>query len=491
MIIISSSLSGQGPIIPPASPEIDRVTIDSVSGLPVIHWKASTSTDVEEYTTYHFITDSYGQWYPVPTTDTVDGDTREYTYLRLSPPDDSISLTVAAIDSSGTPSPFSPPHTTMHLTTAYDSCTRTMTLDWTPYLGWTSVVRYEIYVSIDNGAFSLIKEESGDVLTTDQNFIEKNRRYCYFVQAVRNDNQRSLSNITCRDVRHAIPPGYIDIEYASVDTTGANMIDLAFYIDPSGEVNDFQLFRARPGTPFAGQQVFSDVTGNQFTYTDQVIGTDRRYLYMLYSLDVCNNPEIASDTAGNIVLDAYANGLQSILQWNAYEEYEAGVKNYHVYRITNQQQKDLIISLDARDTSFTDDLGLVTGATIQDQVCYYIVAEENDNYTLGDKGFSYSNTVCISVVPEILMPNAFTPNNDGRNDEIKPVLTFIPEQYIFKVFDRWGSLVFETTDPLAAWDGKIKGRARAPEGVYIYYIRLTTASGIEVEQKGQITVFYP
>ena len=59
------------------------------------------------------------------------------------------------------------------------------------------------------------------------------------------------------------------------------------------------------------------------------------------------------------------------------------------------------------------------------------------------------------------------------------------------VFDRWGSLVFETTNPDTAWDGRIKGGSKATEGVYIYYVKLTTTSGIEVEQKGQITVFYP
>jgi gliding motility-associated-like protein len=99
--------------------------------------------------------------------------------------------------------------------------------------------------------------------------------------------------------------------------------------------------------------------------------------------------------------------------------------------------------------------------------------------------------VCISVVPEILMANAFTPNGDGINDVIKPVLTFIPEKYVFQVFDRWGSVVFETMNPETGWDGRIKGGANATEGVYIYFAKLTTTSGIEVEQRGQITLFYP
>ena len=71
------------------------------------------------------------------------------------------------------------------------------------------------------------------------------------------------------------------------------------------------------------------------------------------------------------------------------------------------------------------------------------------------------------------------------------MLTFIPDKYIYMVFDRWGSQVFETSDPQAGWNGRIRGNAMASEGVYIYYVKLTTASGIEVEQRGQVTVFYP
>ena len=490
MIVHILALTSPAQITPPESPEIEWVEVDTASGLPVIFWNASNSADVAKYTLYYYITDNQGQWYPLPTLDTVNQDVRQYSYAGLPDYGDSLSLTVAAIDTAGTISPFSVPHTTVQLSTLYDSCTKTMTLNWTPYVGWT-VVRYDVFLSVDNGPFTFFRNVSGDTLTTKHFFIDENHRYCYFVEAVKADGFRSGSNITCRNVTHALHPRYIDLEYASVDTGGALMINLAFYIDPSGEVNDFQLFRARPGTPVAGQQIFTDVSGNQFTHSDAVVGTDRKYLYKLYSLDVCRNPVTASNIAGNIVLHAEMSGLQSRLHWNYYEQYEAGVKNYLLYRITNGQDEVLINILNPPDSSYTDELGSVTGSSIEDEVCYYVIAEENDSQSLGLKGYSRSNRVCVSVVPEILMANAFTPNGDGFNDEIKPVLTFIPQHYIYQVFDRTGSLVFETTNPETGWDGKIRGGAKAMEGVYIYYVRLTTTSGIAVEQNGQITVFYP
>ena len=494
LITVSLSLFSQEDITPPVSPEIERVRVDTVSGLPVIHWKASSSDDVEKYTMFYIIIDNLGNWYPLPTLDTVDGETRQYTYTGLSSLKDSVSLTLTAIDTAGEPSLFSDPHTTIFLTTEYDSCTKTMTLDWTPYVGWTPV-RYEIYASTDNGEWTYLAQVEGEVNTYDQHFIVENHRYCYFIEAVRAGNVRSTSNITCREVSHALHPQYIDLEYASVDSSGANLINLAFFVDPSGEVDDFQLYRARPGTPYAGMQSFMNVEGNQFGYADEVVGTDRKFHYKLYSLDVCLNPVTASNVGGNIVLNASAKELQSMLSWNAYEDFEAGTGNYHIYRIThegdNNQQEELIETLPAQDTNYTDELGSVTGTTIGDDVCYYVIAEEGDGYSLGSKGYSRSNNVCVSVVPEILMPNAFTPNGDAQNDYIKPVLTYIPREYLFQVFDRWGAKVFETRQHDATWDGRIKGGAKATEGVYVYFIRLTTTSGIEVEQKGLITVIYP
>ena len=164
---------------------------------------------------------------------------------------------------------------------------------------------------------------------------------------------------------------------------------------------------------------------------------------------------------------------------------------YHIYRILNMGDPEVVGEVFAPDTAFADNLDFVSGSDIEDEICYYVVAEENDGYTRGEQGFSQSNTTCISITPEILMPNAFTPNDDGRNDIIKPVLTFMPQKYTFQVFDRWGSRIFESSDPETGWNGSINSGEKAPEGLYIYYILLTTSKGIEVEQKGEITVFYP
>jgi len=69
------------------------------------------------------------------------------------------------------------------------------------------------------------------------------------------------------------------------------------------------------------------------------------------------------------------------------------------------------------------------------------------------------DTQLVKLVPaaEIHVPTAFTPNNDGKNDILRPVLMGIKELRYFRVYNRWGQLLFEGRKPTAGWDGKLNG----------------------------------
>ena len=78
------------------------------------------------------------------------------------------------------------------------------------------------------------------------------------------------------------------------------------------------------------------------------------------------------------------------------------------------------------------------------------------------------------------MPNAFTPNNDGQNDVILPVINGI-ETYQIKIYDRWGKIVFSSNDPYEAWDGN-----GASEGVYNYFVILSDLTNFPHKFTGSI-----
>jgi gliding motility-associated-like protein len=81
---------------------------------------------------------------------------------------------------------------------------------------------------------------------------------------------------------------------------------------------------------------------------------------------------------------------------------------------------------------------------------------------------SKSVVVTDSACPQyVYLPNAFTPNNDGRNDIFRPVFAGAASMFRFAVYDRWGRLMFESTSPSGGWDGTTGGKEQ-PAGVYVW-----------------------
>ncbi len=95
------------------------------------------------------------------------------------------------------------------------------------------------------------------------------------------------------------------------------------------------------------------------------------------------------------------------------------------------------------------------------------------------------DTVTVEVVEcNIWVPNSFTPNRDGLNDELCVIGEGI-EQLSLVIFNRRSEVVFETKDPYRCWDGTYNGRL-APQGVYVYLLSATLKDGTTVNRDGVV-----
>lgn len=81
---------------------------------------------------------------------------------------------------------------------------------------------------------------------------------------------------------------------------------------------------------------------------------------------------------------------------------------------------------------------------------------------------------------EPIIPNAFSPNADGINDEFKPYIKCISTFFQIQVFDRAGQVVFETNDTGKYWDGTFKNK-KVPIGTYYYILKLRGVSDVDVK----------
>ncbi len=123
-----------------------------------------------------------------------------------------------------------------------------------------------------------------------------------------------------------------------------------------------------------------------------------------------------------------------------------------------------------------------SGAELPVTVQYAVVA--TDEY-----GCTVSRTFDQVVKPCFVFPNVFTPDNDDINDTFSGIKTYGGELDVveFRVYNRWGKKVFEATDNIKAWDGKIDGQ-EAPMDVYAFYITIQFGNGSRKTFQGDVTL---
>jgi gliding motility-associated-like protein len=106
---------------------------------------------------------------------------------------------------------------------------------------------------------------------------------------------------------------------------------------------------------------------------------------------------------------------------------------------------------------------------------------DNTTFTLtavSNEGCTASESILVKIFGALYMPNAFTPNGDGKNDVFRIPPDASIDLEVFSIYDRWGIKIFSTKNSNQGWDGTIKGMQQAT-GVYVYMIK-------GINEKGKI-----
>ncbi len=116
----------------------------------------------------------------------------------------------------------------------------------------------------------------------------------------------------------------------------------------------------------------------------------------------------------------------------------------------------------------------------------------NQSYVLtasSARGCETKDTINIQVYkgPDFYIPNAFTPNNDGKNDLLRFVSAGISKIDYFRIYNRYGQLIFSSADINGAWDGTIKGKQQA-SGTYVWMRGGIDFNGNAHTKKGTVTL---
>jgi gliding motility-associated-like protein len=95
--------------------------------------------------------------------------------------------------------------------------------------------------------------------------------------------------------------------------------------------------------------------------------------------------------------------------------------------------------------------------------------------------------IVFKTQPDIFVPTGFTPNHDGLNDVVRPTLVGIKQFNYLKIFNRWGLMVFNTTQQGVGWDGSYGGESQ-PSGTYVFVAQGIDYTGKLITKKGTVVL---
>jgi gliding motility-associated-like protein len=472
--------------IAPVTPVMDSVSVDSLSGYSVIGWDPSPSGDTKGYIIYENIG---GIWVPI---DTVFGLNTTFFIndhpLWSNPDSASLSYCVAVFDSCQNTSPISIYQNTIHLSTKLDVCGGGVTLNWSPYINMPNGLGgYKVFVSENNGSFQLLATNPSANLSYIHSPLTQFSTYIYVIQAF--DNTGTITSTSNSDTVYAYTPNlpkFIYLRQATVEDF--DHVRLKCYVDLSAYVSTYKVMRSDnvvgPYTQIGSvpPNGTSTITFNDFSaYVNQ-----QSYFYKFIAVDSCGNEAIASNHGRTIYLTAEPDqNMQNLLEWNDYSNWLGSVGSYNVYRKVNDVWEITpIAELPAGTSTYTDDIS--TFVNTEGKFGYYVEALEGSGnpYTFADT--SLSNEAFAMQPPRFYVPNAFAPK--GMNNVFIPVSVFIDAtDYYFAVYNRWGQMIFETSDISQGWDGTLEGQL-CQQGVYVYSIKYKNSQNKFIEKNGTITL---
>jgi gliding motility-associated-like protein len=480
----------------------DVLSIDSVSvnnGQVVIAWTPGSSNDIVDY---YLLKLTSGTWSPIDTIKP--GTTMPYT-IPGSIESVKDHYKIISADSCGNLSSdlLVTAANNMVLTENMDPCEGVMRLRWNTYRGWgtAGVKQYEVWMEETPTGGVTTKTLVGIKGPNDSTFSMRNlssgTTYCWYVRAVDTAALKtSSSNKVCITSLAVQRSRLLYLAKASVREDDG--VELVCFIDRDADIVHFDVQRADElGAPFKSLGLLpKPITGPwEFRFKDFTANPkDHRYAYRVVATDSCGNIDTSSNIGRTMVLEVdEQDNLTNILTWNRYGDFMGGIDRYEIYRAVQPTGGFQLVG-STQDTLFQDNtrpLGDYSGL-----IAYRVVAVEGVNPLAfrdadGSIFRSTSTTAMAEFKPRIFIPNSFNPKSDVAANRVwRPAQIYVsPGSYSLEVFDRWGQRVFETTNELKGWDGKLNG-SFAPQGVYTFKLIYRSIEGELVERIGTLNLLY-
>ncbi|GAB3491778.1 hypothetical protein GCM10027341_05170 [Spirosoma knui] len=342
-------------------------------------------------------------------------------------------------------------------------------LRWQAYQGTVTPAKpFRYYRVLRNGS------PVGGTLTSrtatsysDNNKIECGTRYCYAIEAYVGPAIVTSGPSCVTGINGEVPTSFTNIVVsiedgkprivAQLPTTGATASYTINVSRASGSSGSFQ-----PVGSVTGKNVYIDEGANPSAGS---------YCYQLTFQSSCGLSSPPSEPVCTVFLSSQSSAS---VDWTTESPFLSGpVASYTVEVIDslNGTKREIPVSGNTRYEPDPDDPNL------QSQK-YRIISVSNSGVV------SYSNFFTFRREAKILVPNAFTPNGDGQNDEFVAKGIYV-DQFRMTIYDRWGSVIYSTTEKAKGWDGTENGQP-ALAGQYMYRIEVEDLTGLKTVRTGAL-----
>lgn len=352
-------------------------------------------------------------------------------------------------------------------------------LTWTPYVGW-AVNQYNIYRATSYNTASL--QFIGSVPGTIRSFTDT-ETFCleditYRVEAIEfgGNEERSFSDLSTEGPIHFPPTEFINVSYVTV--TNDSFISVHWQPYGGYKPKQYYIERSLDGTSWDS---LATLPLSFLFAEDTAVAVDEfSYFYRVFALDSCDDLSAEGLYGKSILLSAnLSSSGDPVLSWSQYERWPNNVLSYEIEVYNDQtgafERVDIIAG---NTTTYTDTRTRLNQAVY----CYRVIGVEAG----GLLSRSMSNEDCVTFGPQVFVPNAFSPNGDGHNEEFKAVVPNLRNAELV-IFNRWGEVIFRTTDINIGWDGTYKNKD-VQEGAYVYVISGAGVDGSEFKRSGTVTL---
>lgn len=350
----------------------------------------------------------------------------------------------------------------------------------------------QIYRSVGNQFYTLIHDQNflnfgswSDTSFTDDNLNTKDFYNSYFITIRSSDNYLVVSDT-----------GQSLFILPSID---GNRILLNWKVNAPWENYNYDILRKTQNE--INFKILDSITSPPYHDTDVDFG--KTYCYVVRSYGKYSSPfipaplinnsqesciELVDTTAPccpvlNVAGPCGENRINDFnyLNWNNPNIICSAkdVKGYRIYIKSNSDTFTLLKEID--NASIIEYKHYITD---NNPVCYLIKSFDTSGIEC-----IFPDTICVIYCPEYELPNTFTPNGDGRNDLFKPIINKFIEKIDIQIINRWGQLVYKTTDPEINWTGNDLNENKLSDGVYFYTCKIYPFPNLKNTQNTFISGF--